>query len=208
MRRTEARVYIDFTEETDRYLPEGPRWVTIRGRSALVWVNIQLDASATDGDLHVHFPGTDGADDAGLGCPGRPGFLLPLADEDRALVGVDKELRVVDLGEGLWTGALATIPDDNPRTIINDGEIVPGGKAVVFGTKDTKFDAEAKLAHLYLYTVDDNRISVLADKQVCSNASNSTCRSCPVRSFKTYDSQVVPSRSQQRRQSSRCSHCR
>lgn len=39
----------------------------------------------------------------------------------------------------------------------------------MFGTKDTKFDMEAKLAQLYLYTVDDNRISVLADKQVCSN---------------------------------------
>ena len=46
---------------------------------------------------------------------------------------------------------------------------MPGGMAIVFGTKDTKFDTQAKLAQLYLYTVDDNRISVLADKQVCSN---------------------------------------
>jgi sugar lactone lactonase YvrE len=169
MRSTEAKVYIDFTEESDRFLPEGPRWVTVQGRPALVWINIQVDASATEGDLHMHFPGTDGSDDSGIGCPGRPGFLLPLADADRALVGVDKELVLVDLAEGLWSEPLAEIPDDNPRTIINDAEIVPGGKAVVFGTKDTKFDAEAKLAHLYLYTVDDNRITVLADKQVCSN---------------------------------------
>jgi sugar lactone lactonase YvrE len=169
MRSTEAQVYLDFTEEPDRFLPEGPRWVTIHGRPALVWINIQRDPSATVGDLHIHFPGSDGSDDAGIECPGRPGFHLPLADESEVLVGVDKELRVVDLWEGSWSEPLAKIPDDNPRTIINDAEIVPGGKAVVFGTKDTKFDTEAKLAHLYLYTVDDDRITVLADKQVCSN---------------------------------------
>ena len=169
MRSTEARVYIDYTEETDRFLPEGPRWMTVGGRPALVWVNIQHDVSATAGDLHVHFPGTDGSNDYAIRCPGRPGFLLPLADENQALVGVDKELRVIDLSTGMWSEAVATIPDADPRTIINDGEIVPGGKAVVFGTKDTKFDAEAKLAHLYLFTVEDDRITVLADKQVCSN---------------------------------------
>jgi sugar lactone lactonase YvrE len=167
MRSTEAKVYIDFTEETDRFLPEGPRWLSIQGRPALVWINIQLDASSTDGDLHIHFPRTDGSDDAGLGCPGRPGFLLPLATENQALVGVDKDLRIVDLFEGGWSEPLATIADYNPRTIINDAEIVPGGKAVVFGTKDTQF--KDPIAHLYLYTVDDNRISVLADKQLCSN---------------------------------------
>jgi sugar lactone lactonase YvrE len=167
MRSTEAKVYLDFTDETDRYLPEGPRWMNIQGRPALVWVNIQRDAAAAAGDLHVHFPRTDGSDDAGVGCPGRPGFLRALADENQALVGVDKALRVVDLWEGVWSEPLATIPDDDPRTIINDGEVVPGGKAVVFGTKDTQF--KAPIAHLYLYTVDDNRVSVLADRQTCSN---------------------------------------
>ena len=44
MRSTPAKVYIDFTEESDRFLPEGPRWVMIEGRPALVWVNIQVDA--------------------------------------------------------------------------------------------------------------------------------------------------------------------
>ncbi len=169
MRSTEARVYLDFTEEPDRFLPEGPRWVTIQGRPALVWVNIQRAADARDGDVHVHFPRTDGRDDAGLGCPGRPGFVLPLADDGQFLVGVEKHLRVVNVTDAHWTEPLATIPDDNPRTIINDGEIVPGGKAIVFGTKDTQFDADAKLAQLYLYTADDNRVTLLADEQVCSN---------------------------------------
>jgi sugar lactone lactonase YvrE len=167
MRSTPAKVYIDFAEESDRFLPEGPRWVMIQGRPALVWVNIQIAADADEGDLHIHFPGTDGSDDSAVGCPGRPGFLLPVATENQALVGIDQELRLVDLWEGTWSEPLAAIPDDNPRTIINDAEIVPGGKAVVFGTKDTQF--KEPIAHLYLYTVDDNRISVLAARQTCSN---------------------------------------
>jgi sugar lactone lactonase YvrE len=167
MRSTEAKVYIDFTDEADRFLPEGPRWATIQGRPALVWVNIQVDATATDGDIHIHFPGTDGSDDSGFGCPGRPGFLLPLSEPNQAIVGVTKDLRIADLSEGAWSEPLATIPDEDPRTIINDGEVVPGGKALVFGTKDTQF--KDPIAQLYLYTVDDNRISVLAEKQLCSN---------------------------------------
>jgi sugar lactone lactonase YvrE len=167
MRSTRGKVYIEFAEEEDRFLPEGPRWVTIGGRPALVWINIQIAVGAADGDIHIHYPGTDGSDDTAHGCPGRPGFLLPLAEDGKALVGVDKELRIVDLAEGLWSDPIATIPDADPRTIINDAEIVPGGKAVVFGTKDTQF--KEPIAHLYLYTVDDDRITVLADKQTCSN---------------------------------------
>ncbi|MFM8270783.1 MAG: SMP-30/gluconolactonase/LRE family protein [Gemmata sp.] len=169
MRSTVARVYLEPPEEADRFLPEGPRWTDVGGRGALVWVNIQRAADAPDGDVHLHFPGTDGSDDAMLGCPGRPGFILPLSEDDRALVGVDKDLRIVDLADTEWSEPVVTIPDDSPRTIINDGEVVPGGRAVVFGTKDTQFDAEAKLAQLYLFTLDDTRVTLLADKQVCSN---------------------------------------
>jgi sugar lactone lactonase YvrE len=83
------------------------------------------------------------------------------------LVGVEKQLRIASVDDGEWSEPLASIPDDNPRTIINDAEVVPGGKAVVFGTKDTQF--RDPIAHLYLWTVDDNRVTVLADKQTCSN---------------------------------------
>jgi sugar lactone lactonase YvrE len=82
-------------------------------------------------------------------------------------VGLDKELRLCDVLNADWSPPLATIPDHNPRTIINDGNVVPGGKAIAFGTKDTEF--KEPIANLYLYTVDDNRVSVLADKQTCSN---------------------------------------
>lgn len=169
MRSTTAKVYLTPPDESDRFLPEGPRWVTVGDKPALVWVNIQTAPDTTDGDIHIHFPGTDGSGDAGVGCPGRPGFLLPADEPNQALVGTTKDLHMVDLAESTWSEAFATIDDENPRTIINDGEVVPGGKAVVFGTKDTKFDADAKLANLYLYTVDDNVVSLLVDKQVCSN---------------------------------------
>ena len=95
-----------------------------------------------------------------------PGSALP-ATRERLFVGLSKELRACGLADGEWLGPLATIPDDDPRTIINDAEIVPGGKAVVFGTKDLKF--KDPIANLYLYTVDDNRVSLLADNQTCSN---------------------------------------
>ncbi len=169
MTSTEAIVYVDFLEEEDRFLPEGPRWVTVGGKHGLAWVNIQLSDSAKTGEVRVHFPDDEFAEDLIEPCPGRPGFALPVAGGNRLLVGLDKQLRVCDVANGKWFEPLATIPDDDPRTIINDAEIVPGGAAIVFGTKDTKFDADARLAQLYLYTVTDNKVSLLVDKQVCSN---------------------------------------
>ncbi|MCS6864238.1 MAG: SMP-30/gluconolactonase/LRE family protein [Gemmataceae bacterium] len=167
MRSTPAQVYIDFANESDRFLPEGPRWMILDGRAALVWVNIQLDPQATEGEIHVHFPDSDGSDDFAIACPGRPGFLIPTATPHHALVGMDKVLRLVDVWEGTWSDPLVAIPDDNPRTIINDAAVVPGGTAVVFGTKDVAF--REPLGHLYLYTVEDNRVSILAADQTCSN---------------------------------------
>src|ERR1041384_2124563 len=83
MRTTEASVYIEFTEERARFLPEGARGMPVEGRPALVWVNIQFDATATEGDVNIHFPGTDGSHDSGLPCPGRPGFIPRLAGETK-----------------------------------------------------------------------------------------------------------------------------
>jgi sugar lactone lactonase YvrE len=162
----EARVYITQTEEERRFLPEGPHHVTVDGDEFLTWVNIQTGIDAKTGTIWRHATGRN-LDRRHLPAPGRPGFALPVAGGGRLLVGLDKELRVCDLSEGEWSEPLARIRDTNPRTIVNDGNAVPGGKAVVFGTKDTKF-AEP-IAHLYLYTPGDNRVSVLADGQTCSN---------------------------------------
>jgi sugar lactone lactonase YvrE len=166
MRTTEAQVYLSPWTEEPRFLPEGPRMMDVGGERVLVWVNIQRSVASLAGDIHSHHT-ENPFDDFSVPCSERPGFILPCAGANLALVGAGKSLRKCDLLEAEWSEPLATIPNDNPRTIINDAEVVPGGKAVVFGTKDTQF--KEPIANLYLYTVDDNRISVLADKQTCSN---------------------------------------
>jgi sugar lactone lactonase YvrE len=149
--------------EADRFLPEGPRAVIVEERPALAWVNIQTAADATAGDLHVRF--WDGGFRVDAQSK-RPGFLIPTDRSDTLFVGRDKEVGLLRLANNTFH-PLAAIDDSSPRTIINDGEVVPGGRAVVFGTKDIQF--KEPLANLYLFTLDDNKVSVLADKQTCSN---------------------------------------
>lgn len=161
---TEAHVLVAAETEDDRFLPEGPRSVTVEGRAALAWVNIQTSADATTGDIHLRF--SDNSEQRKLPQSARPGFLLPTDRPNVVVVGREKELGTLDLVTAEWA-TLAKIPDDNPRTIINDGEIVPGGRAVVFGTKDLR--CADPIAHLYLFTLEDQRVHVLAAGQVCSN---------------------------------------
>lgn len=163
LRSTTATVLHAQTAEADRFLPEGPRAITLGGRPALAWVNIQTAPDATGGAVHVRFG--DG-EHRKFPQPLRPGFLLPTDRPDALFVGREKEVGLLDLGTNTFT-VLGNIGDPNPRTLINDGELVPGGRAVVFGTKDFKF--ADPIAHLYLFTIDDRRLTVLADKQVCSN---------------------------------------
>jgi sugar lactone lactonase YvrE len=164
---TEARVFVRFDSEEDKFLPEGPRIVPAGPgghRGPLFWVNIQTAPDATRGNIHARIWSSPGVTTTPQ--PSRPGFLLPTDDMLRLIVGRGKELGILSYTTGHWQ-PLATIPDPNPRTIINDAEIVPGGKAIVFGTKDTKF--ADTIANLYLFTVDDNRVSLLVDRQLCSN---------------------------------------
>jgi sugar lactone lactonase YvrE len=164
MRTTEARVFGSLEDDEDGYLPEGPRALVADGREAVLWVNIQTAADSACGAIHLR--SWDDGEQGVWNLPRRPGFALPTTRPGTLLVGVEKELGTLEL-ETNESAPLAAIPDENARTIINDGEVVPGGKAVVFGTKDTQF--KDAIAHLYLYTVDDNRVSVLADRQLCSN---------------------------------------
>jgi sugar lactone lactonase YvrE len=150
--------------EADRFLPESPHAVTVSGRPALAWVNIQTAEQARSGAIHLRF--WDTCEHRILPQPARPGFMTLTDRPGVVLVGREKELGTLDLATNHWT-ALAKIPDDNPRTIINDGAAVPDGSAVVFGTKDLQF--KAPIANLYLFTVADRQVSVLADRQVCSN---------------------------------------
>src|SRR5262245_27041342 len=163
MRSTRTTVLHAQRSEADRFLPEGPREVTFDGRTALAWVNIQTAPDATAGDIHVRF--WDG-EHRTYAQSRRPGFLFPTDRPDTLFVGREKEVGLLNLVNNSFT-PLGAIDDADPRTIINDGEIVPGGRAIVFGTKDIRF--ADPIAKLYLFTLDDRRLTVLADGQTCSN---------------------------------------
>jgi sugar lactone lactonase YvrE len=160
----QARVLFAPNIESDRFLPEGPRSVVVSGREALVWVNIQTAKDSARGAVHLRF--WDTGEHRSIPRPARPAFLVPTDRPDVVFVGWEKELGTLNLRTNEWT-SLATIPDANPRTIINDGKAVPGGGAVIFGTKDIQF--ADPIAALYLFTLADRRVTVLAPGQTCSN---------------------------------------
>jgi sugar lactone lactonase YvrE len=159
----EARVLVANTGP-DTYLPEGLRAVVVEGRPALAWVNIQTAPDAKTGTIHLRF--WDDGECRSFPLPGRPGFLVSTDRPDVLFVGCEKTLGVFDLRRGHWD-PWAKIPDPSPRTIINDGEGAPDGRAVVFGTKDLQF--KEPIADLYLFTLDDRKVRTLAPGQTCSN---------------------------------------
>jgi sugar lactone lactonase YvrE len=160
---TAARVFV-VSEDEDGFLPEGPRSIAINGRDAVIWVNIQTAPDAATGALHVRF--WDDGEQGLWKLRGRPGFVLPTNHSGAVFIGMGKELGTLDLESNEFR-LLGKIPDANPRTIINDGEVAPGGKSIVFGTKDTQF--ADPIAALYLFALTDGVVSVLADRQTCSN---------------------------------------
>src|SRR5437879_5354287 len=146
----EARVFVRFEDDQDGFLPEGPRSITLGGREALVWVNIQTAPDATRGAIHARF--WDDAEEGVWNLPKRPGFVLPTNSPGIVFIGMEKQLGTLNLETNEFR-PLATIPDANPRTIINDGEPLPGGKGIVFGTKDVKLLDPT--ANLYLFALTD-----------------------------------------------------
>src|SRR5437868_2754692 len=117
-----ARVLVAPDDEEDRFLPEGPRVVTLDGREALVWVNIQTAPDATRGTIHLRY--FDDAEQGVWNLQDRPGFVLPTDRPGTLFVGMGKRVGLLELETNEFH-PLATIPDDHPRTIINDGEAVP-----------------------------------------------------------------------------------
>jgi sugar lactone lactonase YvrE len=161
---TTAQVAFAPHRETDRWLPESPRRIALQGRPALAWVNIQTAADATQGHIHIGF--LDSGERRRLSLPARPGFILPSEMPDTLIVGLEKAVGMLNLIRGHWT-PFARIHDTHPRTIINDGEVMPGGRGILFGTKDTLF--REPLAHLYYLSFPDQFLSPIADGFVCSN---------------------------------------
>lgn len=162
--QTEARVCFAPHRESDRFLPEGPRLVHVFNRDAIAWVNIQHGPGSHKGDVHLGF--LDNGERRRYGLPARPGFVLPCEIPDTLFIGLEKAVGLLSLAKGVWT-PLARIPEANPRVIINDGELLPGGRGVIFGTKDTHFSEP--LGHLYLFTLPDQIITPLAGGMTCSN---------------------------------------
>ena len=163
MTSTHAAVWFTPPTEADRFLPEGPRLTAAYDGEQIVWVNIQTAANAATGGLHVrHWDGRHSY----FPTPGRPGFVFPTNRDGVFLVGCTTTTGLFEPHTNRWT-PLAELPSPHPMVIINDGEIVPGGRAVVFGAKDTRF--QEPVACLYLFTLADNRLTVLADGQTCSN---------------------------------------
>ena len=161
---TTARILVSPAEESHGWLPEGPRSFVFKGCDSLVWVNIQHNATAKKGSIFVRDWET--GEISIHEQPARPGFVLPTDQPDCLFVGREKELGILNVANGKWE-SLALIPDGQEHTIINDGEVEPGGHAVVFGTKDVRF--KEPIAHLYRYSMIDHRITFLADQQLCSN---------------------------------------
>ena len=122
MRSTEAEVYIDFTE---RRRPVPSRRAAMDddvGRDrAVVWVNIQTGprsrptASCTSTSSEP-----TAATTSGIPAPAGRGSSCRSRTTTACWSGSRRNSRLVDLAKATWSEPLATIPDDNPRTIIND----------------------------------------------------------------------------------------
>jgi len=149
--------------EADAWLPEGPRLVRHADRTWLGWVNIQTGPDAVVGSIHLLETAT--RTHRRIDLDDRPGFFVDRGD-GTAIVGTGKRLRLLN-----WTTEeltdLATLDDDSPHTIVNDGEATPDGSAIVFGTKDVRF--QERIAALYLYTHADRQVAKLAGDMTCSN---------------------------------------
>lgn len=156
-------VLYDPPHEPDRYLPEGPRHIALGGRDAVFWANIQDGPDALEGSLFAYY--FDTGEVHRWRPPGRPGFALPAITPGVVLLGMDHAIGTFDLLSSTWT-PLATIPDPNPRTMINDAEVTPGG-GVIFGTKDRQF--RDPIAALYYFDPLEHRIIELRGGQTCSN---------------------------------------
>lgn len=161
---TEATEFQRPQNSTAGFLPEGPRFFEISGRPTLCWVNIQTASDSTTGE--IWFRDWQTGETYCHQLPGRPGFVIPTTVDEELLVGLTKEIGYYNVRTHQWS-PVATIPDDHPRTIINDAEVTPDGCYVIFGTKDTAF--REPIGHLYLFDDQSELITVLANQQTCSN---------------------------------------
>lgn len=168
MKTHTAHPFFSPASEELRFLSEGPTPLdpaTWPGEDRLLaWVGIQHGETSTVGS--VNLLNLETKENRSFPLPGRPGFVAQTNQAGVLLVGMERELVLLDLNTSphkLIQTDLRAAP--HSRTIINDGEATPFG--VVFGTKDLHF--KNPIAHLYLYRNGDKTLIPLRDGQVCSN---------------------------------------
>jgi len=159
--RFTAQPFFDPPTEALKFLPEGPRVLQHRPGS-LAWVAIQHGASATTGSVNVLDLATRQNREYPL--PARVGFLAETTVPGLLLLGLERRLALYDLNTATLHETGLTVTTDE-RTIINDGQAVPGG--VYFGTKHLEF--REPIAKLYHFDAATRAVREVVDRQICSN---------------------------------------
>jgi sugar lactone lactonase YvrE len=162
--RFAAKPFFEPPSEELRYLPECPRVLRNSGRDAplAAWVAIQHGADRREGSLNVLDLRT--LENTTHPLPGRPGFFVETDRAGLLVIGIERRLVLYDLDSGRLQETGVELPDDE-RVIINDGIAIPGG--LLFGTKHLEFNQT--IAALYHYECASGGLSVLVDRQICSN---------------------------------------
>ena len=151
-----------YTPPTDelRFLTEGPYRVD---SDKISWVAIQHGSDAQVGSLNLL--NLASGDNRSTTLPGRPGFAFPTSKANHFVVGMERQVCLVDATSGEVTSVLADGVDQQvDNTMINDGMVC--GDYLIFGCKDLEFATQK--AGLYLLKPDRSLVQ-LADDQVCSN---------------------------------------
>ena len=164
IRRFVGELFFRPAVEGLRYLPEGPRVLRNypEDGAKLGWVAIQHAAGVAEGSFNV----LDLESGANSTFPlrGRPGFFAETTEPGVVLVGMERELALLDVRTGRLSEAVVQI-DAHQGTIINDGLAIDGG--VLFGTKDLEF--KRPIAALYFFDTLTQKVQTILDGQTCSN---------------------------------------
>lgn len=158
----EYQAEVLFRPETDelRFLPEGPHDC---GEGRFSWVAIQHGGEAQFGSLNVY--DIPAGENRSYVLDGRPGFAIPTGEPDEFIVGLEREVRRINVQTGQAETICEGVDSNVENTIINDGEAFSEG--IVFGTKHLEFSD--KRAGLYFLRAADRQLIQLRDDQICSN---------------------------------------
>ncbi|MGA1995158.1 MAG: SMP-30/gluconolactonase/LRE family protein [Bryobacteraceae bacterium] len=161
--------YRPSTEEL-RYLPECPRLLgNFPGDAPVLgWVAIEHGPGRGDGSLNLLDLAT--RLNTSIALPGRPGFFVETTRPGTLLVGMERELVLVNGSSGEIAKTGIAIPGNRP-VIINEGIAIPNG--LVFGTKHEL--VRDPVAALYHFDCATRAVREIVGDQVCSNGKYFRC---------------------------------